>query len=92
MNVYIFQADLYCVDCAAVIVDAFHNGKRLDTGDSNDYPQGPYVDGGGEADCPYHCGDCGVFLENPLTDYGEEYVRENSDTMPEWRKFYHWLF
>jgi len=28
---------------------------------------GPYPDGGGEADAPQHCGGCGVFLENPLT-------------------------
>jgi hypothetical protein len=35
-----------------------------------------YVDGGGESDCPQHCGTCGVYLENPLTKDGIAYVLE----------------
>ena len=42
--------------------------------DSDDYPKGPDGDGGGEADSPQHCGMCGLFLNNPLTDDGREYV------------------
>ena len=34
------------------------------------------ANGGGESDTPQHCDDCDVFLENPLTDDGNEYVRE----------------
>jgi len=44
--------------------------------DSDDYPKGPYSDGGGEADSPQHCDSCGTFLENPLTPDGAQYVRE----------------
>jgi len=59
--------------------------------DSDEFPKGPYPDGGGEADCPQHCGagaQCvnaiefddghkvGAWLENELTTDGVEYVRE----------------
>lgn len=44
--------------------------------DSDDYPKGPFLDGGGESDYPQHCDGCGVFLENPLTDIGYSYVRD----------------
>jgi hypothetical protein len=44
--------------------------------DSDDYPKGPFDNGGGEADSPQHCDSCGKFLENPLTDHGLQYVRE----------------
>ena len=38
--------------------------------DSDDLPKGPYPDGGGEADTPQHCDECGCFLENPLITDG----------------------
>jgi len=44
--------------------------------DSGDYPKGPIDSGGGEADSPQHCGHCGVFLDNPLTGDGDEYVAQ----------------
>lgn len=59
--------------------------------DSDEYPKGPYSDGGGESDCPQHCAsgaDClnaleladghkvGCWLENPLTSEGARYVKE----------------
>lgn len=44
--------------------------------DSDDYPKGPFDNGGGEADSPQHCDHCGVFLENDLTTDGANYVRE----------------
>ncbi len=50
-----------------------------DFDDSEQWPQGPYPDGGGEADCPQHCDCCGAFLENPLTDDGDSYVREKAE-------------
>jgi hypothetical protein len=62
--------------------------------DSNDYPQGPYGDGGGESDCPQHCGACGKFLQNPLTDDGYAYATEqlsaggNRAVLQQWAKFY----
>ena len=83
---YIYQADLYCEDCAKAIMA--HLSTAADPSDSDDYPQGPYR---GEADSPWHCGnhtDClnaedlpnfgrvGMFLENPLTTEGYAYVQE----------------
>ena len=47
------------------------------TWDSDDYPKGPYADGGGEADSPQFCAHCNAFLRNPLTADGLEYVRHN---------------
>ena len=56
-----------------------------------------HPDGGGEADTPQHCNDCDVFLENPLTDYGMQYVMDaiedyenngNDLTITEWADFY----
>ena len=72
---YIYNADIYCDSCGAEIVEDCEKSGQCDEGDSNEYPQWA-GDGGGEADCPQHCGNCGEFLENPLTQYGYEYVRE----------------
>lgn len=81
MQVYIYQAELFCRDCGehlreAVQVPAGADLADESTFDSNDYPKGPYSDGGGEADSPQHCGDCGVHLENPITPDGVAYVRK----------------
>jgi hypothetical protein len=96
MDAYIYNADIYCDDCTHDIMAGIMRGT--DTGDSSDYPQGPFDNGGGEADCPQHCGACGVFLENPLTADGYDYVREaladgtgDSDVLAEWRAFYDYL-
>lgn len=76
MNAYVFRAAMWCEECALnerAELDA--QGFVVDEcTDSDDYPQGPYADGGGEADCPQHCDWCGAFLENPLTEEGLEYV------------------
>ncbi|RVC71331.1 hypothetical protein EN759_00515 [Mesorhizobium sp. M00.F.Ca.ET.038.03.1.1] len=101
MKAYVFQAALYCHDCATRIrerlcVEAGASAQLMETGcDSDGYPQGPYGQGGGEADCPQHCDSCGVFLENPLTPDGESYVREklsngsgNAAVLETWREFY----
>ncbi len=57
-----------------------HNGLRYSADetayDSDDFPKGPYPDGGGEADGPSYCDDCGKFLENDLTDDGLRSVVE----------------
>lgn len=98
MNVYCYSGGIYCEDCGDSIRDDLantnHAPKNWDNTksyDSDDFPKGPYPDGGGEADSPLHCeagGDClnalwigqgskvGAFLENPLTKVGEEYMRE----------------
>ncbi len=85
MEAYIYCADTYCPDCAEAIkakLDA--SGERPNRQDyyeqkfdSDDYPKGPYADGGGESDCPQHCAQCHVPLGNPLTTDGIGYVIEH---------------
>lgn len=103
MQAFIYAADLYCEPCGSTIrADLDRAGKRPanpdheSTYDSDQYPKGPYADGGGESDSPCHCGACGVFLENPLTHDGVEYVRDmlanskhrHGDVAEQWRAFY----
>ena len=94
MHVYIYQAALYCEDCGDKIKTDLPPRQSMDA-DSDDYPQGPYDNGGGEADCPQHCDACGVFLENPLTNDGYEYVREaiqeeivKNSVVTKWQDYY----
>jgi hypothetical protein len=96
MDVYVFQAALYCGTCGDALVRTSRGRGVEDTGDSDDFPQGPYPNGGGEADRPQHCdsgAEClaaeaiggrrvGAFLENPLTSDGEAYVRQSLDETP----------
>jgi len=96
MYVYVFQTDLLCDACGEALAAEMSAAGVDDTGDSDDYPQGPMSDGGGEADSPHHCGrgaDCvnaeeigdrvvGAFLENPLTEEGVGYVTQQSQRCP----------
>ena len=98
MDVYIFQAALVCSECGEKICqELMAAGKAPEDPDdetlydSDDFPKGPYPNGGGESDTPQHC-DCGdeclnaeeffdgskfgCFLENPLTNEGLAYVQE----------------
>lgn len=90
-DIYAYQADLICEDCAGKIIEELEKKGVEDTGDSDDFPQGPHGDGGGEADSPGHCGNglgcvnaikvpggtkIGCPFGNPLTDDGTSYVRE----------------
>lgn len=84
MDAYIFQADLYCPNCADDIMNKIiAEGKQpeeLDneeTYDSDDFPKGPILDGGGEADHWQRCGTCGCFLGNALTSEGVKTEAEN---------------
>lgn len=104
MNVYVYQAALWCESCGAKIWDDTPKPKGFDNNnesswDSDDFPKGPYSDGGGEADCPQHCDGCGVHLENPLTSDGESYVKDkvkdgkgNAEVLDTWRENYSYLF
>jgi len=92
IGAYVYAADLYCEDCGRAIQDEIHDeiATKGSTDDSEDYPQGPYPDGGGEADGPAHCGSnegclnamtiedqrIGVWLGNPLTAEGVTYLLE----------------
>lgn len=71
---WIYQADIYCGDCAQEICKRLDARGGADEDDSESYPQGPYPDGGGEADSPQYCGGCSGFLGNLLTDDGMESV------------------
>lgn len=101
MDVYVYQAAFLCGDCGEDT--RRENGERGQAPenpedewsyDSDEYPKGPYADGGGEADTPQHCDHCGLFLENPLTTDGVRYVREalelggDADVLATWRAFY----
>lgn len=79
MDVYVYQAALLCDECGIKRQHALTTPLDPDdesTWDSGDYPKGPYPDGGGEADCPQHCDDCGCFLYNDLTSDGVQYVMD----------------
>lgn len=115
MQVYMLQAALICDHCASEFmantpkpdhVVYFPNLNEYDESsyDSDEWPKGPYPDGGGEADTPQHCDHCGEFLDNPLTPDGEEcvrdafrrYVLENRgslfETLKTWKESYSWVF
>ena len=79
-NAYIFNAAIYCEECAVETMTGLGNDGVADDGDSDTYPQGPYSAGGGESDCPQHCEGCQLFLENPLTSEGRDYVAESIET------------
>ena len=96
MLVYIYAADIYCKQCGEAIREQIIRERFAPEDpddersyDSGEFPKGPYPDGGGEADCPQHCGagpecvnaiECddgrkvGVWLENELTTDGVKYV------------------
>ncbi len=82
-----------------VLTFAGRDPDNESTWDSDDFPKGPYPDGGGEADTPQHCDGCSTFLHNPLTDDGYAYVadaleqfcddnRGDRELLTEWARFY----
>jgi len=81
MDVFIYQGALLCEECGISQQEEIQERVGPDWKNQlrvspDVYPQGPYCDGGGEADSPQHCDHCGVFLENPLTTDGRRYVEE----------------
>lgn len=63
MKVYIYAADIYCKDCGEAICDRLDKEGKAPPDhftesmyDSDEYPKGPYPDGGGKSDSPQHCG------------------------------------
>lgn len=89
MDAFVYQADLYCTDCAIRIKNRLTYAE-----DSDRYPQGPHPGGGGESDRPQHCASCAVFLCNELTEEGYRYLRlagtrdADSPTVQEWLGYY----
>ena len=83
MRAYVYQAALLCEACGVAKREALTaeghgvaDAEDESSYDSDDFPKGPYSDGGGESDSPQHCDHCQAFLENPLTVDGFRYVRE----------------
>ena len=98
MRAYVYRAALYCEGCGERIIGELAASLAYEN-DSEWFPQGPHPNGGGGADTPQHCDSCGVFLENPLTADGVEYVREaiayyvdrhgyTGSTTGQWAEFY----
>ncbi len=113
MDAYIFQAALLCADCATSFmaknkqpehIVEFAPGELDESSyDSDEWPKGPYGEGGGESDTPAHCDHCQAFLDNSLTGDGETYVRDafreyvetgrgSLDVLSEWKAGYDWVW
>jgi hypothetical protein len=73
MNAYAYQAALLCEDCTD------RQALEYLSEYSDNYPQGPYPDGGGEADSPQTCDHCHAFLENSLTSEGYLYLEDMAE-------------
>ena len=80
MKVYVYQADLWCEDCGRAIRRRIRAAGQAPADssdetsyDSDEYPKGPYSDGGGEADSPQHCGAHGECL-NAFIQAGENNI------------------
>ena len=105
MNTYIYAADIFCEDCGEAIRkritqegNAPANPDDEYSYDSDEFPKGPYPNGGGESDSPEHCGSLGycinaielsdgtkvgAWLENDLTIEGAHYVEEAIEDDPD---------
>jgi len=89
MLAYVFQAEFVCQDCAIPIIESLGESfEPSEFHDSNDVPQGPYDMQFQESDSPDHCGKCGLFLENPLTTDGYNYIQDMESIPDEWATFY----
>jgi len=84
MNVYIYQAALLCEKCGKIRREFLRRINKAPDDpddeysyDSDEFPKGPYLDGGGESDSPQHCDQCNVYLDNILTHDGLVYVIEH---------------
>jgi hypothetical protein len=86
LDVYMYRAALLCAEHGEEVRQQLTAAGKAPadpseehTYDSDEFPKGPYPNGGGEADGPQYCDQCGIFLENPLTDEGDRYMRESCD-------------
>lgn len=82
MQVYVYQAALYCEPCGEAIRERLTKEGSAPADpddetsfDSDEFPKGPCDEG--ESDTPSHCDACREFLESDLTADGETYVKEH---------------
>ncbi len=94
-HAYAYQGELLCQDCGRQVIQSLRDKDVRDDGDSDTFPQGPYDDGGGEADSANFCGlgkNCanaitvadhkiGCPLFNPLTRDGVENLAQSLRAM-----------
>ena len=95
MKVYAYGRAWHCGRCASNITRQLLGSGLTKKHDRDIFPRGPFPDGGGKADTPQHCDTCHVFLQNPLTADGNNYVLDRAafGMIPvEWRTFYADLF
>lgn len=87
MKTYLYRGALYCEHCADRIKGNLRQrspecvpitSDDESSYDSNDWPKGPFPNGGGEADTPQHCDHCGEFLQNVLTNDGDSWLRNEA--------------
>lgn len=64
---YAYQADVYCVSCAEVMIDALPKSEftDLEAGDTEEVPVPIFF---GEGDTAQHCAECGEYLYGPGED------------------------
>jgi hypothetical protein len=89
-NGFAYNAAMICEDCAAKTIEHLEKQGIENTGDSNDFPQGPYTNN--ESDSPQHCDNgasCANAVQIPggkkigcplvcsLTEEGIAYVRRS---------------
>jgi hypothetical protein len=79
---YLYKAEFLCEECGEKVKaqltaegKAPKNPANERSFDSDDFPKGPYADGGGESDMIQNCGMCHKFLQNPLTQAGYRNLR-----------------
>ena len=98
-EVYMFQGALLCENCGLDVQDNLRKKGKApededdeESFDSDDFPKGPFGDGGGEADTIHHCDsneEClnaiklpcgskiGAWLGNSLTSEGDEWLAKS---------------
>lgn len=89
-GLYLYHADTLCVACGQDAVQKAEAKGDYDTGDSDDFPQGPFIMEN-EADAPGHCGNgsaclnalkipgglkVGCPIKTFLTEEGIDYTRQ----------------
>lgn len=89
-GLYVYSADMICEGCGVKLIRKLETKGIEDTGDSDDFPQGPTY-GENESDTPSHCGNAevcvnalkipggkkvGCPIKTYLTEDGVAYTRE----------------
>lgn len=100
---FIYKDKFYCLICCLKIQKEIDwipdNVNDFSSYGNDEYPHGPFVNGGGPADGPRHCRGCSAHLKNPLTELGQKAVENTVELYYKtgegdkvkieiWREFY----